>query len=96
MNLPSYNPNAPRIKVEPPERVPVSKDDIVESALKVCKHEELQSLSRPTLGSFLHLVEERLSRLPPPTVDELVGIKELVLEHLWHPTVNRLEPKKGS
>jgi hypothetical protein len=37
------------------------------------------------------LIEERLNRDgPPPTKAELEGIKELVLEHLWHPALSAL------
>jgi len=95
MQLPGYNPNGPRIKVEPTERVPVTKDDIVEAALKVCTREELRSMSKPTLLSLGTLLGRRLEKLPPPTVDELIGIKELVTEHLWHPALGRLESGTG-
>ena len=37
-------------------------------------------------------LEKRMSRLPPPTQDELQGIKELVLEHLSHPALAALSP----
>ncbi len=59
------------------------------SALKVCSREELAQMSKPALRRFLHLIAERLDRQPPPSVDELPGIKERVLEHLWHPETGR-------
>ena len=39
----------------------------------------------------MHLIARRLDKPGlPPTQDELVGIKELVTEHLWHPAFNQL------
>jgi hypothetical protein len=37
------------------------------------------------------MIERRLNQDgPPPTKAELEGIKELVLEHLWHPALSAL------
>ena len=65
---------------------------ISEAALKVFSREELQQMSRPSLNSFLHLIEKRLNKpgAQPPTLDELEGIKELVVEHLSHPALGAL------
>ena len=48
-------------------------------------------MPRPVGLSLMVLIEERLNRDgPPPTKAELEGIKELVLEHLWHPALSAL------
>jgi hypothetical protein len=67
-----------------------SPNAISEAALKVFSREELQAMSKPSRLSLGRLIEQRLMRLPPPTVDELQGIKELVLEHLSHPALAAL------
>ena len=70
---------------------PASSNAISEAALKVCSREEIIQMSTPQRRSFLHLVARRLDKPgPPPTQDELVGIKELATEHLWHPAFNQL------
>ena len=62
------------------------------AALQVCSREELVQMPRPQRSSLMHLIAKRLDRLPPPTQDALQGIKELVLEHLWHPALAALSP----
>lgn len=69
---------------------PVSPNAISEAALQVCSREELTQMSEPSRLGFLHLLKQRLSRQPPPTQAELQGIKELVLEHAWHPALGAL------
>ena len=67
-----------------------SQNAISEAALKVFSREELQQMSEPSRLSLGVLLERRLAKQPPPTVDELQGIKELVLEHLSHPALGAL------
>ena len=70
---------------------PTSSIDLSAMALQVCSREELQQMSRPSLLGLLHLMEKRaLQPGPPPTHNELLGIKELVLEHLSHPALSAL------
>lgn len=46
---------------------------------------------------LLHLMEQRLKRQPPPTKEELRGIKKLVLDHARHPALGALSPElRGS
>jgi len=46
---------------------------------------------------FFSMIGRRLDKPgPPPTVEELQGIKELATEHLWHPELTRqLESLRG-
>ena len=70
---------------------PASSNAISAAALRVCSREEMKAMSRPPLMNLLILIERRLNKPgPPPTQDELVGIKELATEHLWHPAFNQL------
>ena len=70
---------------------PASSNAISEAALKVCSLEEIRAMPRPPRMNLLILIERRLNKPgPPPTQDELVGIKELATEHLWHPAFNQL------
>jgi hypothetical protein len=73
---------------------PVSSQAIREAALKVFSLEELGQMARPQLSSLGHLIAKRLAQPgPPPTKDELEGIKELVTEHLWHGSLNKYAPR---
>ena len=63
----------------------ISPNAIYEMALKVCSAAELREMPRASLLSLAHLLKKRMLREPPPTLDELQGIKELVLDHLSHP-----------
>ena len=70
---------------------PASSNAISEAALKVCSREELTQMDKVSLSNLGHLIARRLDKPgPPPTQDELVGIKELVTDHLWHPAFNQL------
>ena len=68
---------------------PASADAISEAALKVFTREELTQMPRALGVSLMSLIGNRLdeSHKPPPTVAELEGIKELLLEHLSHPAL---------
>ena len=69
------------------KKEPASVSAISEAALKVFTREELTQMPRPLRLSLMNLIGNRLdeSHKPPPTVAELEGIKELLLEHLWCP-----------
>ena len=70
---------------------PASSNAISEAALRVFSREQLTQMPEPQLRSFVALIGKRLLKEgPPPTQDELVGIKELVTDHLWHPAFNQL------
>ena len=61
---------------------------ITEAALKVCSREELQQMPEIALLNLGYLIDKRLKEDgPPPSVDELQGIKELATEDLWHPAL---------
>jgi hypothetical protein len=70
---------------------PVSPKDIYEAALQVFLPGELSKMPRQQSISIALMIERRLNQDgPPPTKAELEGIKELVLEHLWHPALSAL------
>ena len=56
--------------------------------------QELSSLTDRQCSDYESLLAQRLMNksLPPPTVMEAVGIKELLLEHLSHPALGRAVP----
>jgi len=55
-----------------------------DAALEVFTREEINQLDRPAMLSLAHLLRNRLSQAgPPPTHDELEGIRELLTEHLF-------------
>lgn len=59
---------------------------ITEAALKIFSREEIPFLPSRPFRDFLCLIQKRLERPgPPPTVDELDGLRELAFEHLWSP-----------
>lgn len=64
----------------------VSTADIIAAALKVFTAGELSSMPDPQRRSLANLIAKRLEQSgPPPTVEELEGIRELAEVHLWHP-----------
>lgn len=70
-------------------KTPVSSQDITDAALKVFSRDEIVALPQRQRRDFLALVQLRLEKSgPPPTVDELQGLKELALEHLSHPAMD--------
>lgn len=70
----------------------VSPDDIYATALKVFSREELTQMQTQPLRSLMGMISRRLKKDgPPPTQDELLGIRELVEEHLWHPALGQLQ-----
>lgn len=55
-----------------------------DAALEVFTREEINQLDRPALLSLARLLRVRLAKAgPPPTHDELEGIRELLTEHLF-------------
>jgi hypothetical protein len=70
----------------------VSPDDISATALKVFSRDELIQMPRQQRLSLMGMIGRRLKKDgPPPTQDELLGIRELVEEHLWHPALGQLQ-----
>lgn len=55
-----------------------------DAALEVFTREEINQLDRPAILSLARLLRDRLTKAgPPPTRDELEGIRELLTEHLF-------------
>lgn len=55
-----------------------------DAALAVFTREEIKQLDRPAMLSLAKLIRNRLAKAgPPPTHDELEGIRELLTEHLF-------------
>jgi len=55
-----------------------------DAALEVFTREEINQLDRPAMLSLAKLLRDRLAKAgPPPTHDELEGIRELLTEHLF-------------
>ena len=68
----------------------ISAQAINEAASRVFTREELTAMPRPQLLTLGSLVAKRLDQAgPPPTQDELEGIRELVTEHLWHGALSK-------
>ena len=68
-----------------------SSNAISQAALKVCSREELEQMSRISRMNLGSLIANRLEKAgPPPTVAELQGLKELALDYLSHPALERL------
>ena len=65
---------------------------ITELALQAFTRQELASLTDRQCADYETLLGNRLmdDSLPPVTVMEAVGIKELLFEHLSHPAFGRL------
>ena len=63
---------------------------ISEAALKVFSRQELEQMPRPQRLSLMHLIAKRLDKQPAPTLEELQGIAELVVDHLSHPALGAL------
>ena len=69
----------------------VSSKDISAAALRVFSREELTQMPEPSRLSLGVLISKRLKKEgPPPTLEELQGIRELVTQHLWHPALSQL------
>jgi hypothetical protein len=64
---------------------------ITELASKAFTRQELANLTDRQCSDYETLLGNRLldDSLPPVTVMEAVGIKELLLEHLYHPALGR-------
>lgn len=67
-----------------------SPDVISATALKVFSREELTQMPRQQRLSLMGMIGRRLEKDgPPPTQDELQGLRELVEQDLWHPALGR-------
>lgn len=73
--------------------VQVSPNDIYATALKVFSPEELKQMPRQQRLSLAVMLERRLAQEPKPTQDELEGLKELLLNDLWHPALSALSKR---
>lgn len=72
----------------------VTKQDIIDAMLAVSTRDELEALSPIERRNFASVVLRRLRKAgPSPTLDELQGLKELALEHLWCQAFNTLGAK---
>lgn len=59
-------------------------------ARRVLSADQILALDDVALGNFVYLLERRLREEgPPPNYEELEGIAELALEHLWHLAMGR-------
>lgn len=58
--------------------------EITEAVLKIFTPEQIRAASSMPMRNFIYMVKRRLQKAgPPPTVDELDGLRELAFEHLW-------------
>ena len=67
-----------------------SPNDIYEMALQVFSPEELQQMPRQQRLSLAVMLERRLEQQSAPSKDELEGLKDLLLNDLWHPALSAL------
>ena len=75
-----------RVTVNPD---PVPSSAISDAALKVFSPDEIKRLPHQMRLSLAGMLRRRLERPgPPPTLEELQGIKQLVTEELWHPSLS--------
>ena len=74
-----------------------STEEVVAAVLRIFTREEMQDLSPTPFRSFVAMVARRLAKAgPPPTDDELEGLRELAFEHLWHSAFDSHEPRNRS
>ena len=62
---------------------------ISEMALRVLSQEELQQMQPQQRRTFLSSLARRLEQPGEPTQEELLGLKELARDDLWHPAFGR-------
>ena len=68
---------------------------IIAAALEVFTSDELNQLVPQVRASVLGMIGRRLAEPgPPPTRDELEGIRELATEHLWPAALNGLAARR--
>ena len=68
----------------------VSPSDIYATALQVFSPEELQQMPKQQQLSLATMLERRLAQESAPSKEELEGLKELLLNDLWHPALSAL------
>lgn len=72
-------------------------EEVVAAVLRIFTREEIQDLSPTPFRSFVAMVARRLAKAgPPPTDDELDGLRELAFEHLWHSAFDSHKPRNRS
>jgi len=86
--------NARRLKMADVTETPIpTQADIQDAVLKIFYRHEISALPERPFRDFVFMVSRRLAKDgPPPTSDELEGLKELAFDELWHPAFNRLRP----
>jgi len=66
-------------------------DQISKTVLTVFSREELSEMAVPYRLSLLQLIEVRVNKTTNwPAKDELQGIRELLTQDLWHPSLTNL------
>ena len=70
-----------------------SADEVVAAVLRIFTRDQIRDLSPMPFRGFVAMVARRLAKAgPPPTDDELEGLRELAFEHLWHSAFENLSP----
>ena len=63
--------------------------EITEAVFKIFTPDQIRAASPMPMRNFIYMVRRRLQKAgPPPTVDELDGLRELAFEHLWAGTLD--------
>ena len=79
----------------PAENGAVSAEEVVAAVLRIFTREQIRDLSPMPFQNFVGMVTRRLEKdEPPPTDDELEGLRELAFEHLWHSAFDGLRPHR--
>lgn len=74
-----------------------STEEVVAAVLRIFTRDQIRDLSPIPFRGFVAMVARRLAKAgPPPTDDELEGLRELAFEHLWHPAFESHTPKNRS
>lgn len=69
--------------------------EITDAVFAVFDPEVVETLSPNPFRHFVGMVRRRLEKPgPPPTFDELVGLKELAFDHLWHSAFDVYAPRR--
>lgn len=67
--------------------------NLTEAVFKIFTPDDIRVASPMPMRNFIYMVRRRLEKAqPPPTVDELDGLRELAFEHLW---AGALDPYSG-
>ena len=70
-----------------------STEEVVAAVLRIFTRDQIRDLSPIPFRGFVAMVARRLAKAgPPPTDDELEGLRELAFEHLWHSAFENHRP----